>query len=79
MSYIFYKISPPPNEGDPVNWAHLYADWYGFDYDIGKTRAANTIIAWPVYDDKELAEALELDYITFSTFEINDLDTFLGL
>ena len=75
----FFRITIPQDMGDPNTWAKRYYDTFGFDWDLERSDSTS-ILAWAdgVGDD-ELEEALENDYIEFTTFEVEDVDRFFGL
>jgi len=73
---IFYLITVPAGKSPEV-WAKAMWDTYGFDYDI-KRLSSSAVVAWPLDSDDELQENLRADDITFSTFEVDDVDAFLG-
>lgn len=77
MAYKFFTIQVPSGI-EPRDWAKQMWDTYGFDYATDRF-GTNTVCAWALDDDDELQEALEDDDVSFTTFEVEDLDSFFGL
>lgn len=75
--HLFFKIRAP-DANDPKSWADRMSGVYGFDYStshFGRT----TLVAWASSSDQELIENLNADDIEYKIFQVNDLDSFLGV
>lgn len=78
-TYIFFRITPPTQS--LTSWAREYEEIFGFEWALDHTIQEGKVIAWPSEDsDVEiLKEYLDEEEIEYSTFEIMDLDKFLGV